>query len=109
MQMFMVLRIGLCRESNREGLRGMYITVLEGFKGEIACTLRVSLTPDCSSVCKHSSCHQPSRRAGHGRINATEEHCCWRSLLTLTGLYIGRSIRWLDSSLNVGLAVCHLR
>ena len=93
MQMFMVLRIRLCRESNREGLRGMYITVLEGFKGEIACTLRVSLTPDCNSVCKHSSCHQPSRRAGHGRTYATKEHCCQGSLLTLTGLYIGRSIR----------------
>ena len=32
-----------CRESNREGLLGMYITVLDGFKGEIACTLRVRL------------------------------------------------------------------
>ena len=33
----------LCRESNREGLLGMYITVLDAFKGEIACTLRVRL------------------------------------------------------------------
>ncbi len=64
MQMIMVSRIGLCRESNREGLRGMYTTVLDGFKGEIACTLRVSLTPDCSSDCKHCSCHLPSCRAG---------------------------------------------
>lgn len=30
------------RESNREGLLGMYMTVLGAFKGEIACTLRVS-------------------------------------------------------------------
>lgn len=33
----------LCRESNREGLLGMYITVLNAFRGEIACTLRVRL------------------------------------------------------------------
>ena len=68
MQMIMVSRIELCRESNREGLRGMYTTVLDGFKGEIACTLRVSLTPDCNSDCKHRSRHQPPCRAGHGRI-----------------------------------------
>ena len=32
----------MSRESNREGLLGMYMTVLDAFKGEIACTLRVS-------------------------------------------------------------------
>lgn len=32
----------LCRESNREGLPGMYMTVLDSFKGEIACSLQVS-------------------------------------------------------------------
>ena len=32
----------MCRESNIEGLLGMYMTVLDAFKGEIACTLRVS-------------------------------------------------------------------
>ena len=109
MQMIMVSRIELCRESNREGLRGMYTTVLDGFKGEIACTLRVSLTADCNSDCKHRSCHQPPCRAGHGRLYATKEHYCQRSLSTLTGLYIGKSIRCLDSDLNAGLAVCHLR
>ena len=93
MQMIMVSRIELCRESNREGLRGMYITVLDGFKGEIACTLRVSLTPDCNSDCKHRSCHPPSCRAGHGKLYATIKLCCQRSLLALTGLYIGKSIR----------------
>ena len=87
----------------------MYITVLDGFKGEIACTLRVRLTPECNSDCKHRSCHLPFGRSSRIAMCADEEQCCQRSSLMLNGLQIGKSIRGPDSDLIAGLAVCHLR